>query len=85
MKLTMLSIQARLKTVAALLMTLPSVVATACFAHGHGTLSSPGLLAVLAAAISAGAVGAYLALGARRSGAVREASLAGAAVTSSQL
>ncbi len=85
MKFAMLSIQARLKTVAALLLTLPAVVATACFAHGHGALSAPGLLLLLAAAISAGAAGAYLALGARRSRAVCEASLAGAAVTSSQL
>jgi len=85
MKLAMLSTPTRLKAAAALLMTLPSLVATACFAHGHGALTSMGLLAILAAAISAGAIGAYLALSAQRSRAVHETSLAGAAVTSAQL
>lgn len=57
-----LSPEFRLRSVALLLMSLPSLVAAACFAHGHGALGSYGLLALLAAAIAAGAAGAYLAL-----------------------
>lgn len=49
----------RLRTAALLLMTLPALVATACFAHGHGAVGSYALLAVLVAAIAAGAYGAY--------------------------
>ena len=57
-----LSPEFRLRSVALLLMSLPSLVAAACFAHGHGALGSYSLLALLATAISAGAAGAYLAL-----------------------
>ncbi len=57
----------RLRAAATLLLSLPAIVAAACFAHGHGALGSAGLLAVLAAAIAAGAAGAYLALSPLRS------------------
>lgn len=54
-----LSMIARLRCAAALLMGLPAIVAAACLAHGHGSLGSLGLLAILAGAIAAGALGAY--------------------------
>lgn len=62
MKLDTLSIESRLRKAAALLMSLPATVAAACFAHGHGAVGSYALLGVLAAAIAAGGVGAYLLL-----------------------
>lgn len=49
----------RLRQAAVLLMSLPTVVAAACFAHGHGSLGSTALLLVLAACVAAGAVGSY--------------------------
>ena len=58
------TLAARLRIVATLLLTLPAVVAAACFAHGHGAVGAGVLLAVIAAAIAAGAAGAYLALAA---------------------
>ena len=48
-----------LRRAAALLLSLPAIVATACFAHGHGALGSGALLAVLAVSSAAGAWGAY--------------------------
>lgn len=62
MKLDTLSLESRLRKAAALLMSLPATVAAACFAHGHGALGSYALLAVLAVAIAAGGIGAYLLL-----------------------
>lgn len=62
MKLDTMSLESRLRKAAALLMSLPATVAAACFAHGHGALGSFALLGVLAAAIAAGGVGAYLLL-----------------------
>lgn len=59
MKLDSRSIESRLRSAAVLLLSLPSTVAAACFAHGHGALGSWALLAVLIACIVAGAVGAY--------------------------
>lgn len=53
------TLESRLRTAALLLMSLPALVATACFAHGHGALGSYALLAVLVTAIAAGAYGAY--------------------------
>lgn len=53
------SLEFRLRGAAALLLSLPAIVAAACFAHGHGALGSTGLLAILAVAITAGAIGAY--------------------------
>ena len=53
------TLESRLRTAAVLLMTLPALVATACFAHGHGAVGSYALLAVLVAAIAVGAHGAY--------------------------
>lgn len=53
------TLESRLRTSAVLLMTLPALVATACFAHGHGAVGSYALLAMLVAAIAAGAYGAY--------------------------
>lgn len=53
------SLESWLRKAAALLMSLPAMVAAACLAHGHGALGSIGLLAILAAAIAAGALGAY--------------------------
>ena len=58
MKLTQ-SLESRLRSAALLLMSLPTLVALACFAHGHGTLGSSGLLGVLILAVGAGALGAY--------------------------
>jgi len=49
----------RLRLAATLLMSLPALVAGACFAHGHGALGSQSLLALLVVAIAAGACGAY--------------------------
>ncbi len=62
MKLDTLSFDSRLRKAATLLMALPSTVAAACFAHGHGALGSGALLAVLVVCIAAGAVGSYLLL-----------------------
>lgn len=62
MKLDTTSIESRLRKAAILLMSLPATVAAACFAHGHGALGSYALLGVLATAIAAGGVGAYLLL-----------------------
>ncbi|HKY90990.1 MAG TPA: hypothetical protein VJM11_08120 [Nevskiaceae bacterium] len=62
----MKSIESRLRTAAVLLMSLPSIVASACFAHGHGSLSSLGLLAVLAATIAAGVIAADFLFGLAR-------------------
>lgn len=59
-------IKSSLRFAAVLLLTLPASVAAACFAHGHGALGSTGLLAVLAAAIGAGAWSAYTLLMALR-------------------
>ena len=53
------SIETRLRLAATLSLSLPAVVATACFAHGHGAMGSYSLLALLVAAIAAGAYGAY--------------------------
>ena len=53
------TIETRLRLAATLLLSLPAVVATACFAHGHGAMGSYSLLALLVAAIAAGAYGAY--------------------------
>ena len=53
------TLETRLRLAAALLMSLPAIVATACFAHGHGAMGSYTLLALLVAAIAAGAYGAY--------------------------
>lgn len=58
MKLTK-SLESRLRSAALLLMSLPSAVAAACFAHGHGAVGSSALLAMLVVAIAAGALGAY--------------------------
>lgn len=62
MNLDTLSLESRLRKAATLLMSLPATVAAACFAHGHGALGSYALLAVLAAAVAAGGIGAYLLL-----------------------
>ncbi|MGH8517881.1 MAG: hypothetical protein ACREUE_10515 [Panacagrimonas sp.] len=59
MKLATLSYESRLRKAAALLMSLPTIVAAACFAHGHGVLGSYGLLAALATCVAAGALGSY--------------------------
>lgn len=59
MKIDTRVIESRLRSAATLLMALPTLVALACFAHGHGTLGSSGLLATLILAVGAGAVGAY--------------------------
>jgi hypothetical protein len=56
MKLTK-SLESRLRSAALLLMSLPSAVAAACFAHG--AVGSSALLAMLVVAIAAGALGAY--------------------------
>ncbi|MCC2655862.1 MAG: hypothetical protein K0Q76_970 [Panacagrimonas sp.] len=53
------SFETRLRFAAALLLCLPAIVAAACFAHGHGAMGSPGLLAVITACIAAGAAGSY--------------------------
>jgi hypothetical protein len=49
------SLESRLRLAAALLLCLPAIVAAACFAHGHGALSSTALLGALSACIAAGA------------------------------
>ena len=59
MKLDTSLVESRLRSAALLLMSLPATVAAACFAHGHGTVGSSALLAILIVAIVAGAVGAY--------------------------
>lgn len=82
MKIDTLSLESRLRKAATLLMSLPSVVAAASFAHGHGTLGSWGLLLVLAACIGAGAIGSYLLLSLVRKPNVN-GSLPSAAVSSS--
>ncbi|MDO9451230.1 MAG: hypothetical protein Q7J29_00050 [Stagnimonas sp.] len=53
------TLESRLRLAATLLMSLPAVVATACFAHGHGALGSYSLLALLVVAIAAGSYSAY--------------------------
>lgn len=59
MKTATPSLESRLRLAAILLMSLPALVATACFAHGHGAVSSNALLVMLVAAIATGACGAY--------------------------
>lgn len=62
MKIDSLSLDSRLRTAAVLLMCLPATAAAACLAHGHGAMNSDSLLAVLAAVIAIGSIGAYLML-----------------------
>lgn len=62
MNLNTMSIDARLRNAAALLLSLPATVAAASFAHGHGALGAYALLAALVASIAIGGVGAYLLL-----------------------
>ena len=62
MKVDTMSLASRLRVAASLLMSLPTIVAAACFAHGHGAVGSTALLAVLAACVAAGAAGSYLLL-----------------------
>lgn len=45
----------RLRLAAALLLSLPSLVAAACFAHGHGALPSGAFLVALFTCIAVGA------------------------------
>ena len=54
-----MSFESRLRLAAVLLLSLPAIVAAACFAHGHGALGSGSLLAILAACFGAGAAGSY--------------------------
>jgi hypothetical protein len=78
-----MSLESRLRKAATLLMSLPTVVAAACFAHGHGAVGSLALLAVLAACVVAGAFGSYLLLSLVRTPSVSPANARLAAVAPS--
>lgn len=66
MNISSLSLQRRLKLASLLLLSLPAVVAAACFAHGHGALGSLVLTCVLSAAFALGSLGAYALLSIKR-------------------
>lgn len=84
MTLSTLSFESRLRKAATLLMSLPTIVAAACFAHGHGAVGSVALLVVLAASVAAGAFGSYLLLSlVRKPLASANARLSAAAASSS--
>ncbi len=83
MNLDTMSIDARLRNAAALLMSLPATVAVACFAHGHGALGLSALLGVLAASIAAGGLGACLLLSLLRTPKARNVSAGTAQVRAS--
>lgn len=55
MSKTTSSSASRLRLAAALLLSLPSLVAAACFAHGHGALPSGAFLLALFTCIAVGA------------------------------
>ena len=63
MRMPTSTFESRLRLAAALLLSLPAIVAAACFAHGHGAMPSTAFLATLFACIAAGATTGLALLG----------------------